>query len=995
MGIVYRARDEALGRDVAIKFLSGRYSVDSPAAQRFAHEARITGQLQHPGIPAVHQVGTLADGRPFLVMKLIKGSTLADLLKQRTDPSADRGRLLAVFEAVCQAVGYAHAHQVIHRDLKPANIMVGAFGEVQVMDWGLAKVLGEKRPAPALPVGAEEAQGSTVTEIGPTPESAGYTKAGSLLGTPSFIPPEQALGEMEKISRPADVFGLGALLTMILTGKPPYIGESFEAVRVQAARGKLDDCFSRLDASRAEPELVALCKKCLAFEPADRPADAEEVAHAVAALRAAADERARRAELERVRAEADARAQRQKRRAQLAVAVGLLSLVVVGGGGWLALRGQATARRADADAAASVALGRAELLASQAGALDPRTPQEAAAAVAVWEQAEAAASQAEAPAAACSAEVAGHVAERAAAVRHGLERARRDAALLQGLEAVRTAPDEMKGGAPDRANKVRLFRSALSAAGLPARLAGAGDVPAAVAAIKAERPGVRTALRSMIDVLLYGPPRAGHNADFDFAAWQEAADRCDDNPFRREVRGKSLQAGMEYLIRGKVPVSPLAPSRAKPPVGLPDLLRLAERAEAEDPPVDAVVMLSKAFVYFGASSGAGLHRLLQVARDRRPNDPELLMEFAVNGLFVWRVTQEPQAFAEALAGFRACIALRPDDAMAYYYIGILFGFHGDYSGAAAAYRAAIARNPKLNNARNNLAHCLRRLGDLDGAIAVLRQTLQLDPKFMMARQNLGEYMQEKGDLDGAIAEYKEAQRLNPKAAWSHNGLGAALQEKGDLDGAIAEYKEALRLDPKEPDAVVNLTAAERMRELLPRLPGVIAGTDRPASPAEALSLAALCRQGFQRRYAAAVRLSEEAFAADPRAGGSLSIMSSDKNTNRYEAACSAALAGGGAGVDAPSDATGRAALRAKALAWLRADLRVRQAQAASAKPADRGKAADALGNWLKDTELAGVRDPGPLAKLPAAERQEWEKLWQDVKATLADVRNPPLIPQNS
>src|SRR5262249_9359093 len=148
MGIVYRARDTALDRDVAVKLLSERYPADSLLAQRFLSDARITGRLQHPGIPAVHQVGTRADGRPFLAMKLIQGTTLEAILKQRPDPSADRGRLLAIFEAVCQAVGYAHAHHIIHRDLKPANIMVGAFGEVQVMDWGVAKVLGEDSPVP-------------------------------------------------------------------------------------------------------------------------------------------------------------------------------------------------------------------------------------------------------------------------------------------------------------------------------------------------------------------------------------------------------------------------------------------------------------------------------------------------------------------------------------------------------------------------------------------------------------------------------------------------------------------------------------------------------------------------------------------------------------------------------------------------------------------------------------------------------------------------------
>jgi serine/threonine protein kinase len=335
MGVVFRARETALDRDVAVKLLSERYPADSPAAQRFLSEARITGQLQHPGIPAVHQVGTLADGRPFLAMKLIKGSTLEAILKQRPDPSADRGRLLAIFEAVCQAVGYAHAHRVIHRDLKPANVMVGAFGEVQVMDWGLAKVLGEVTPSSAAALATVETR--AWTEVSPTPEIGSHTQAGSLVGTPAFIPPEQAGGEIERINERSDVFGLGALLTVVLTGKPPYVGQTYESVRLQAVRGKLEECFARLDASGAEPELLALCKQCLAFEPADRPADAGAVAAAVAAFRAAADERARRAELERVRVEgeratAQARSAERRKRRRLALgAAAVLAVAAVGG----------------------------------------------------------------------------------------------------------------------------------------------------------------------------------------------------------------------------------------------------------------------------------------------------------------------------------------------------------------------------------------------------------------------------------------------------------------------------------------------------------------------------------------------------------------------------------------------------------------------------------------------------------------------------------------
>jgi WD40 repeat protein/tetratricopeptide (TPR) repeat protein len=355
MGVVYRARDTALDRDVAVKLLAERYLADSPAVQRFLSEARITGQLQHPGIPAVHQVGSLADGRPFLAMKLIKGSTLEAILKQRTDPAAERGRLLAIFEAVCQAVGYAHAHHVIHRDLKPANVMVGAFGEVQVMDWGLAKVLGERTPAPADAPAAEQTR--AWTQVSPTPESGPHTQAGTMLGTPAFAPPEQVGGEIEKVDTRADVFGLGAILAVLLTGKPPYVGETAESVRVQALRGKLDDCFARLDACGAEPELLALCKQCLAFEPADRPANAGAVAAAVAGLRAAADERARRAELERVRLEgeqatAQARSAERRKRRRLAIgAAAVLAVAVVGGlTAVLAVQRRANADLADKNA---------------------------------------------------------------------------------------------------------------------------------------------------------------------------------------------------------------------------------------------------------------------------------------------------------------------------------------------------------------------------------------------------------------------------------------------------------------------------------------------------------------------------------------------------------------------------------------------------------------------------------------------------------------------
>src|SRR5262245_26629326 len=232
MGVVYRATDMAFGREVAVKVLQERFTPDSGTARRFADEARITGQLPPPGIPPAHGLGTLPAGRPFLAMKLIKGETLEDLLKSRLDPSADRGRFVAAFEQVCQALAYAHAHRVIHRDLKPSNVMVGAFGEVQVMDWGLAKLLGAC-PAETTDPG-ETTSGTAIRSLR---ESDGeFTQTGSVLGTPAFMPPEQAIGAVAKVDARSDVFGLGAILAVILTGQPPFAAGSAETARVRAAQ---------------------------------------------------------------------------------------------------------------------------------------------------------------------------------------------------------------------------------------------------------------------------------------------------------------------------------------------------------------------------------------------------------------------------------------------------------------------------------------------------------------------------------------------------------------------------------------------------------------------------------------------------------------------------------------------------------------------------------------------------------------------------------------
>jgi serine/threonine protein kinase len=315
MGAIIKGRDTDLGRDLAIKVLLDQHKDKPEVIQRFIEEAQISGQLQHPGIAPVYELGQFADHRPFFSMKLVRGETLAKLLAARDDAAEDRGRFIGIFEHVCQTMAYAHSRGVIHRDLKPANIMVGSFGEVQVMDWGLAKVLPAGGVADEKKSHQKEEAQSIIQTLrsgvgSDSPAmfgSAGSeTQAGSVMGTPAYMPPEQALGEIDNLDERADVFGLGAILCEILTGKPPYVADDGAQVYRMASRGKLEDCFARLEACGAEAELIALTKQCLEPRPADRPRDANVLAAGVSRYLESVETKLRETEMAKVATQARA-----------------------------------------------------------------------------------------------------------------------------------------------------------------------------------------------------------------------------------------------------------------------------------------------------------------------------------------------------------------------------------------------------------------------------------------------------------------------------------------------------------------------------------------------------------------------------------------------------------------------------------------------------------------------------------------------------------------
>ena len=333
MGAVLKGRDRELRRELAIKVLLDQHRNKPSMVERFVEEAQIAGQLQHPGIAPVYELGNFGDDRPFFSMKLVKGRTLSTILKQRDTPSDGLPNLLGIFEQVCQTMAYAHSRRVIHRDLKPANIMVGAFGEVQVMDWGLAKVLTNE--ASSAHASQQEPNTSVIrtarNESINDDSEASHTRAGSMLGTPAYMPPEQALGDQHEISERADVFGLGAILCEILTGRPAYYGDTSSEVLRKAIRGDVSDARTRLKGSGGEPAIVELALQCLEPEPKDRPKDASAVAGAMQDYFDTVQERLRDAELARV--EADARAEEAIRRRRLYfVLAGLTLLAALGAG---------------------------------------------------------------------------------------------------------------------------------------------------------------------------------------------------------------------------------------------------------------------------------------------------------------------------------------------------------------------------------------------------------------------------------------------------------------------------------------------------------------------------------------------------------------------------------------------------------------------------------------------------------------------------------------
>jgi tetratricopeptide (TPR) repeat protein/tRNA A-37 threonylcarbamoyl transferase component Bud32 len=822
MGDVLRGHDPEIDREVAVKVLLLKHRRSPELVRRFTTEAKINGRLQHPGIAPIYDMGKLEDGSPFFAMKLIQGRTLEEMLSERPTPGHYLPRFLKIFEQISETIAYAHSNGIIHRDLKPRNVMVVAFGEVQVMDWGLAKL---RQAAPEAACGvADEPKSFAET---PLPN---VTSKGTVIGTLAYMPPEQARGEVDSVDERSDVFGLGAILCEILTGLPPHTGPDHDTILARVRRGDMSDAISRLNASDADADLVELAQSCLTAEPANRPHDGQAVATAMIAyqnavqeklktagaeraaanarakeakVRAAAEEQARHLANERAKeakaraaaetqarlaAEARANAELKRRKATTLMAASILSLLVglTSFGIWY-FRHQAASKIEQANAKAARAIEEAnaarpvELAIAEAERRFEEAWKEPAGEVSGFRDAVAAAKNAVI------------LAENSATPQEWRDRASR---TLKSMEAQLKAA-ERDARLLTRAIEVHVPRESRNYvrdeySGLMIEVAESDADQQFATTFKEWGIDIDRSNPNIISQKIlarpksFGPAVAAILCEW---AWErcqkkrpeaectrliDLADRVDDDSYRKNLRGLFTRVALPKVGAAEDGTRAAIPSKAGTPPA-PATVRDELRALARQP---------------GLSEGNVLNVLL-LARTLRAVDDEREAEKFLRAA----VLAQPSSILLLTALGRLLLEQRPPR----------------WSEAAECFAAIRALRPEYGW---EMTWILQALGRQDEVVALRKQLVLQQPQNPERRYRLSMVLWESRRLDEAVAENKMAINLKPDCAEAYNNLGVALRYQYKFEEAIAALQKALELRPNYPLARRNLTSAEKYKRKL-------------------------------------------------------------------------------------------------------------------------------------------------------------------------------------
>jgi tetratricopeptide (TPR) repeat protein len=724
-GAVFRARHRFLGREVAIKLLHPRLADNPDAVTRFLEEAQIASQLEHPGIVPVHEVDRTESGQPYFVMKLVDGKTLAELLRERTSPADGLGRFLGIFLRVCETVAYAHRTKgVLHRDLKPLNIMVGAFGEVQVMDWGLGKVV--HGAADGIPL-------RTLREDDPLLA----TRHGARIGTPAYMPPEQANGQLDRVGPHSDVFGLGAILCEILTGLPPYAGRERDKVDEMARSAALGPARARLEECGADRVLIALAQYCLASETGQRPTDAGEVAKSVATYLNGLQAEARR---------------REMAQATLRWRLALAGLAVV----MLAVGTLATAWY--------------------------RVDQATRAAEAAREQAEAATRAAEARAG--LEEVAAFIAqERWTDARGRLERiegllasggpeelhararaAHLDLEFVRDRERARQSLGFVDGGFFDEASIAPAYGGAFQRYGI-----NLSAVHEAAARIRGS--AIRGQLLATLDHWALAERQPMLRRPILEVAWAAS-----DPSWARAFRDPDLRSNPGALARLAEKASPGRLS----PVEIESLARVLASTQG-----DAEGLLRRGRNRFPGDFWLNVALAEAILRRAHPLP----------------LSRQRRRLCEEAVGYaRAALARDPESTYAFALLGRLLTQSERFAEAESAFQEALRRQPSLVPVYHAQARARLLRGDLRGAENTCNDALAFASSVAPLHELLGLILERQGRLGRARDAFARARELAPHSGPARLGLARVLLQQGRIADARQVCQEVLRFPPHEAEA---------------------------------------------------------------------------------------------------------------------------------------------------------------------------------------------------
>lgn len=743
MGTVYRIRDQRLGRDAALKLLNDTGEDSGRAIERFLREARITAKLDHPSIPPVYEAGTTTQGQHYMLMRVIQGQTLMERISAFFAGERSRRELLSLLETllkVSEAVAYAHSQGVVHRDLKPENIMVGRFGEVMLMDWGVARDLRESTD------GFNSVGRSVLTEA--QAASVGLTLAGAVLGTPGYMSPEQAGGE--SVDERSDVFALGAILTEILTLEPPVRGETALIRIVGTIEGRIESPRERR--SDVPAELNSIAVRALKPDLDERTPSAEDFVEDLRAFLAG----------EEVPSHHYSFLQRggrwAKRRAGWLMgctALAVLSTVTVGLWGQLEREALARQLAEEQQRIAQLQLGQAEQQRSKA-----------------QEQADRAR------------RVLRFFNEARDRVNRGAAESLIEDSVARGVEEARRSFDALMTGA-------KIFEEA-----------GLSERQEALLKEAIERhPPAYQALFSLhlIEMKSAGDKRFRFTDSLKRLI-EEAKKRGDENEFTLFAEANEATEAKDYkraleLYSGIDKYTSRFLWAFNNRGNVRDMLgefdaAIEEYNKALEIDADfADAYLNRAVVLAKKGDSAGALRDYDKAIQLSPG-----YALAYNNRGVLQMNRGRQE--KARKDFDKALKLKPRYATAYLNRGTLHATFGAPKKALADFEEALMIEPNLVKAVTNRATVLGELGEPEAALEGYKQALELDSEYYDAYYNRASLRAQRGDDKGAMADYQRCLKLQPRYLKALVARALLRAKLGQYEAALKDFEEALKVDPR-------------------------------------------------------------------------------------------------------------------------------------------------------------------------------------------------------